>query len=219
MTPETLVADRTAGFFDRHARDFDAIYGTHNRPLHRTINALFRRSMRQRCLLTLEGCHPVAGRSVLDVGCGPGHYAVELARRGAARVLGVDFAEGMLALARGAAARAGVAGACEFARLDFSRDAFVERFDYVVVMGFMDHVAAPQATVDKALALATRRAFFSFPHAGGVLAWQRRLRYRVRCPLYLYTAPQVRALFAGPRVRGLDVRTIDRDLFVATDVA
>jgi SAM-dependent methyltransferase len=219
MTPETAAADRTAGFFDRYARDFDAIYGTPDTPLHRAVNALFRRSMRQRYLLTLEGCHPVAGRSVLDVGCGPGHYSIELARRGAARVLGIDFADGMLELARGAATRAGVAAACEFVRRDFFRDEFAARFDYVVAMGFMDYVATPQATVDKALSLATQRAFFSFPRAGGVLAWQRQLRYRARCPLYLYTEPQVRALFAGPRVRRLDVRTIDRDLFVAADVA
>ena len=65
MTTETVAADRTAGFFDRYARDFDAIYGTRNTPLNRAVNTLFRRSMRQRYLLTLEGCHPVTGRSVV----------------------------------------------------------------------------------------------------------------------------------------------------------
>jgi tRNA (mo5U34)-methyltransferase len=40
----------------------------------------------------VRACLPedVAGRSVLDVGCNAGFYAVELKRRGAARVLGVD---------------------------------------------------------------------------------------------------------------------------------
>ncbi|PYT03068.1 MAG: TIGR04290 family methyltransferase, partial [Acidobacteria bacterium] len=32
----------------------------------------------------------LAGRSVLDVGCNAGFYAVELKRRGASRVVGVD---------------------------------------------------------------------------------------------------------------------------------
>jgi 2-polyprenyl-6-hydroxyphenyl methylase/3-demethylubiquinone-9 3-methyltransferase len=41
----------------------------------------------------------VAGRDVLDAGCGPGHYAAWLARRGA-RVVGLDVTPEMLALAR-----------------------------------------------------------------------------------------------------------------------
>ncbi len=41
----------------------------------------------------------VAGRDVLDAGCGPGHYAAWLARRGA-RVVGIDVTPEMLALAR-----------------------------------------------------------------------------------------------------------------------
>src|SRR2546421_9733806 len=40
----------------------------------------------------VRACLPedLAGRSVLDVGCNAGFYAVELKRRGAARVVGVD---------------------------------------------------------------------------------------------------------------------------------
>ena len=42
----------------------------------------------------------LAGRTVLDLGCGDGTLARELARRGAARVLGADPSGRMLALAR-----------------------------------------------------------------------------------------------------------------------
>jgi SAM-dependent methyltransferase len=44
-----------------------------------------------------------AGQCVLDVGCGPGRHALELARRGIA-VVGVDASEEFVALARAAAA-------------------------------------------------------------------------------------------------------------------
>jgi SAM-dependent methyltransferase len=56
-------------------------------------------------LVLLEGPYvdtllgPVAGRTVLDVGCGTGRHAVRLARAGAA-VTAVDFSAGMLARAR-----------------------------------------------------------------------------------------------------------------------
>ncbi len=47
------------------------------------------------------------GSSILDVGCGTGRHAVELAKRGF-RVTGVDLSAGMLAEARRAADEAGV---------------------------------------------------------------------------------------------------------------
>jgi len=42
----------------------------------------------------------LAGKSVLDLACGEGHYTRKLKARGAARVVGVDLSEGMIALAR-----------------------------------------------------------------------------------------------------------------------
>jgi predicted RNA methylase len=43
------------------------------------------------------------GKSVLDIGCNGGFYSIEMARRGAARVLGVDHDEAYLEQARFAA--------------------------------------------------------------------------------------------------------------------
>ena len=37
----------------------------------------------------------LTGKSVLDIGCNAGFYSVEMKRRGASRVLGVDAAESM----------------------------------------------------------------------------------------------------------------------------
>ena len=206
--------ERTAEFFDRYAQDFSAIYGNRNTAVNRVVNALFRRSMRMRYDLAIEGSNPIVGRSVLDIGCGPGHYCIELARRGASRVLGIDFAEGMLEIARSGAARAGLEKTCEFRQADFFKDEFQEKFDYVIAMGFMDYVERPADTLRKALALTRVRAFFSFPLAGGFLAWQRQLRYRSRCDLYLYTELQVRQLFEDSGAKRIDVQKIDRDLFV-----
>lgn len=42
----------------------------------------------------------VAGRSVLDVACGTGHYSREIRRRGAAPVVGVDISEEMIRVGR-----------------------------------------------------------------------------------------------------------------------
>src|SRR5207302_9481462 len=42
----------------------------------------------------------LAGCSVLDIGCNAGFYSIEMKRRGAARVLGIDSDEDYLAQAR-----------------------------------------------------------------------------------------------------------------------
>jgi len=210
------VSERTADFFDRYAVDFNAIYGNSNRALEGLVNRLFRRAMLVRYEKTLFGCRPVEGLSVIDIGCGPGHYSVALARAGAARVLGLDFAPGMLTIAEASARAAGVAQRCSFARGDFLTHPLADQFEYAILMGFMDYVADARAVVERALAVARRRVFFSFPKAGGPLAWQRQLRYRNRCDLYLYRAEEVHALFSAAGAT-FTIEPIGRDFFVTAE--
>lgn len=209
-----MESDQTSRFFDRYATGFDAIYGNQNHALNRLINRLFRQSMRERFVATMEGCQPIAGCSVLNVGCGPGHYAIELARRSTARVAGIDFAEGMLQLARTRSRGEGVGDICGFERADFLTWNPIEKYDYVILMGFMDYVREPIEVITKALSLTRRRAFFSFPLSTGILAWQRKLRYRSRCELYMYTPDQIANLFRRMSNTRFQVQRISRDLFV-----
>jgi SAM-dependent methyltransferase len=211
--------NRAAQFFDGYAHDFNAIYGNRNSALNRIVNRLFRKAMRLRYEKTLEGCRPVEGRSVLDVGCGPGHYGVALARAGAARVLGIDFAPGMVELARRNARDAALADLCQFVQGDFLAYPLERAWDYSIVMGFMDYVAEPERVIQKALSVTRVRAFFSFPKDGGVLAWQRKLRYRNRCDLYLYTRDKVDALLRRSAAGRYTIESADRDFFVTVHCA
>lgn len=201
-------------FFDSYAQDFNAIYGTSNSLANRGINKIFRRSMRLRFEKTIAGCSPTVGKRVIDIGCGPGHYAVTLAQRGAESVLGLDFADGMIALARENARRAGVANNCRFVVGDFLEFTTDEPYDYAILMGFMDYIEDPKQIVDKVRAITKGKAFFSFPAAGGLLAWQRQLRYRSRCPLFLYTDEQLRRLFSFAGEQNVRIERAARDYFV-----
>jgi 23S rRNA (cytosine1962-C5)-methyltransferase len=77
------------------------------------------------------------GARVVDLYCYTGGFAVQVARGGAASVLGIDRSEGALALAANAAERNGVAAVCEFRRAEVFAEAASlasagERFDVVI---------------------------------------------------------------------------------------
>jgi SAM-dependent methyltransferase len=207
-------ADRTSRFFDAYAADFSSIYGGSGGFTGRIISKVFRRSMMLRYLRTIEGCRPIEGRSVLDVGCGPGHYSIALAGRGARRVVGIDFAPAMIDLARSRAEAAGVGGICEFVCADFMTRPLAAEFDYSVVMGFMDYARDPASVVARVLSLTASRAFFSFPAAGGLLAWQRAIRYRRRCDLFLYRRQDLEHLLERTGRSRVEIDRIARDFFV-----
>ena len=204
----------TARFFDGYAKDFDAIYGNANTPFNALINGVFRKSMRLRFERSVDGASPIEGKTVLDVGCGPGHYSVTLAKRGAASVTGLDFAKGMIDIAEGRAETAGVQDRCQFVYGDFMTAPLEGPFDYAIVMGFMDYMKDARAVVDRVLSLTRGKAFFSFPADGGVLAWQRKIRYRRRCDLFMYDDPALRRLFAG---RPVKIERLARDWFVTAE--
>lgn len=69
--------------------------------------------------------------TVLDIGCGPGRHAIELARRGH-RVLGLDISETFVDIARRRAADEDVADRCEFLVADARTFEPNRRFDLVV---------------------------------------------------------------------------------------
>jgi tRNA (mo5U34)-methyltransferase len=87
------------------------------------------------------------GKSVLDIGCNAGFYSVEMKRRGAGRVVGIDDDERYLAQARFAAE---VTGAdVEFRNLSvYDVGALGESFDLVLFMGVFYHLRHPLLALD-----------------------------------------------------------------------
>jgi tRNA (mo5U34)-methyltransferase len=90
----------------------------------------------------------VAGKSVLDIGCNAGFYSIEMKRRGAERVLGIDSDERYLEQARLASEVLGF-NDIEFAKLDvYDVGALGERFDLVIFMGVLYHLRHPLLVLD-----------------------------------------------------------------------
>jgi tRNA (mo5U34)-methyltransferase len=87
------------------------------------------------------------GKTVLDVGCNAGFYAIEMKRRGAERVLGIDTDESYLAQARFAAEVCGVG--IELRRMSvYDVASLGEKFDLVLFMGVLYHLRHPLLALD-----------------------------------------------------------------------
>jgi ubiquinone/menaquinone biosynthesis C-methylase UbiE len=213
-----MAKKEVADFFDSYSDRFNAIYGNKNSLFNSAVNRLFRKSMRLRFDYTIRGCQPVEEKTVLDIGCGPGHYSIRLANMGAQNTLGLDFAPAMIEMAKENAKRAGVGSTCQFVYGDFLSYSFNDTFDYAIVMGFMDYIEHPAKVIEKVLAVTRNKAFFSFPIDGGILAWQRKQRYKNRCELFLYTAEEIGRLFAQRKCRKIEIQEISRDFFVTASV-
>ncbi len=123
---ERSKAEQVEAMFDGIAHSYDA--------LNRGLSLGLDRSWRRRAIAHLA---PFAPRTVLDVATGTGDFALGLARElRPERVVGVDISEGMMALGREKARRAGLSGVVSFERGDCARLGFGDGTFDAVTMAF-----------------------------------------------------------------------------------
>jgi len=187
--------DLVHSYFNREAERFDAIYEK-DKPIHHRIgDASFRRVILERYSLVVNAIG-APGAHVLDVGCGPGRYGIELARRGAARCVGVDVAPAMIDIARAEAQRAGVADRCAWTVADWLAWRSEESFDAVVAMGYYDYVEDPLPHLEKMIGRARGRVFASFPKRWTLRTGLRIVRFKLaKGFVRFYTRREVVGLF------------------------
>ncbi len=89
----------------------------------------------------------LTGKTVLDIGCNAGFYSMEMKRRGAVRVVGIDSEDLYLDQARFAAQVNGLD--IEFRKMSVYDVAQLgEKFDFVIFMGVLYHLRHPLLALD-----------------------------------------------------------------------
>lgn len=89
----------------------------------------------------------LSGKSVLDIGCNAGFYSMEMKRRGADRVVGIDTEGEYLAQAKFAADVNNLE--IDFQKLSaYDVGLLGEQFDFVLFMGVMYHLRHPLLALD-----------------------------------------------------------------------
>jgi ubiquinone/menaquinone biosynthesis C-methylase UbiE len=184
-------------YFDRVARDFDAIYSGKKGPFARWLDRVFRKDMYDRMRLTLEECAAPELESVLDIGTGSGRFCLPLAP-GKERVVGLDFSPAMIALARQYAQEQGVQDQCRFEVGDFLQMSFDEPFDAVMAIGLFDYIRDPPVFLKKMRACVRKKVVATWPILWTWRAPVRWLRLKLQgCPVYFFTLSQIRKFYEG----------------------
>ena len=99
------------------------------------------------------------GATVLDIGCNGGFYSIEMKRRGASRVLGIDVDDRYLSQARFAAATLGLD--IEFEKRSvYDVDQLAGQFDIVFFMGVFYHLRYPLYALDRVIKKAGKTLVF-----------------------------------------------------------
>ncbi len=216
MSVET-VGQKVRAHFHADAQRFDAIYEAEEQKsaFARWVDNVWRGVVKRRLALAQQVLDPLAGKRVVDVGCGSGRFCFMYAQRGAARVLGVDFAESMIELARRHAARLGVSSHCEFRTGFFPEAVSDEYFDVSTAIGFFDYIADPAHIVSEMRQITRETMVMSFPKRWEWRIPIRRVRFLLSgCPLFLYTESSIRKIMADAGVTNYELINFDRDYIV-----
>ncbi|RJP77195.1 MAG: class I SAM-dependent methyltransferase [Candidatus Zixiibacteriota bacterium] len=178
--------------FHRTAAGFDSIYTGKKSPLGRVLDRVLRWDIQERMRLALEACRPVEGKSVLDLGCGTGRFCFPLARAGAGRVVGVDFAQGMIDRANDLAREERLDDRCTFLYADIMEYRSEEPYDCVLAIGLFDYIQDPRHMLAHLRTLTRGKAIMTFPRSDTWRAPVRKLRLgMLGCPVYFYNRKRI----------------------------
>lgn len=198
-------------YWNRESIAFQRIYSQQKSTLGRFLDRVFRWDMFARFSFTLKHCEPITGRTFLDVGCGSGLYSVELARRGAARVVGLDVAERMLDLCRQAAKREGVDDRCEFIHSDLLHYTAPTPFDVTLGIGLFDYIRDPLPVLQRMCQVTADKAILSFPRLWTWRAPIRKVRLLLRgCKVFFYTKTRIVHLLTEAGFEEFDIEKIGK---------
>ena len=182
-------------FWNSEADAFQKIYTHRKSKFSNTLDQIFRKDMYERFQFTIANCEPIKGRTFLDVGCGNALYSLELARKGAAKVVGIDIAEVMIGLCKKSADAENLSDRCTFIQTDLLEYKPEEKFDVSFGIGLFDYIKNPLPVLTKMREVSTDKAIMAFPRLYTWRAPVRKVRLTIKgCDVYFYSAARINQL-------------------------
>jgi 2-polyprenyl-3-methyl-5-hydroxy-6-metoxy-1,4-benzoquinol methylase len=190
---EEIVAQRE--YWNNEADAFSRIYSHRKSKLSNVLDSVFRKDMYERYVFTIKHCEPIQDRTFLDVGCGNGLYSLELGRKGARKVLGLDISEVMIGLCKDASEKEHLDDRCLFEQTDLLAYEGKTKFDVSFGIGLFDYISDPLPVLTKMRELTTDKAILAFPRFWTWRAPIRKARLNARgCDVFFYTKARIKEL-------------------------
>ncbi|HKG96583.1 MAG TPA: class I SAM-dependent methyltransferase, partial [Pyrinomonadaceae bacterium] len=190
---EEIVAQRE--YWNNEADAFQRIYTHRKSKLSNMLDSVFRKDMYDRYVFTIKHCGPIQDRTFLDVGCGNGLYSLELARKGARKVLGLDISEVMIGLCTEASIQERLDDRCLFEQTDLLAYEGATKFDVSFGIGLFDYISDPLPVLEKMRELTIDKAIIAFPRYWTWRAPVRKVRLTMRgCDVFFYTRSRIKRL-------------------------
>ncbi|OGV96276.1 hypothetical protein A2W24_04015 [Microgenomates group bacterium RBG_16_45_19] len=202
-------------YFQKTSQNFDAIYASEKSLYQRLADLLFHGVIEQRFKAAFAELGDLRGKTLLDVGCGSGRYMLEAARRGANRVVGLDFSQNMLDLAQRHLKHEGYDKSSQLINRDFLEFQDQNRYNFALAIGFFDYVAKPENYLIKMRQLTTEKIIASFPKKWTFRTLIRWVRLSVAgCPVYFYDRKRLTKLFKDTGLDSYEIINLSRDYLV-----
>jgi 2-polyprenyl-3-methyl-5-hydroxy-6-metoxy-1,4-benzoquinol methylase len=182
-------------FWNSEADAFQRIYTHRKSKFANTLDQIFRKDMYERFVFTIEHCEPIKGRTFLDVGCGNALYSLELARKGAAKVVGIDISEVMIGLCKQSSENENLTDVCTFIQTDLLDYKPESTFDVSFGIGLFDYISDPLPVMKRMREVSTDKAIMAFPRLWTWRAPIRKMRLaRKGCDVFFYSKAKIEKL-------------------------
>ena len=210
-----MIENNVKNFFSSYAVDFDSIYGYGKRRnlLLKFVDKYLRKSMFGRYIKTLEFIDNVKLNSVLDIGCGSGIYLETIGRK-KIEIAGIDLSQNMIDMTEKRLSKAKLKAKKLIvgSYLDIQLE---KKYDLSILMGFFDYVEEPLVTLRKVINDTNQYILASFPKKGGVLYFQRKIRYKFRnCPIFFYNYIDLEKIINELKIKEYQIIDNDREYYV-----
>ena len=122
----------------------------------------------------------------------------------------------MIGIAKQVSEKVEYTGNLDFIVSDYMSAKFDRQYYAACLMGFFDYIEHPEEIVNKLKEDVSKEFYMSFPIAGGLVGWQREVRYKMRnCPLWMYKKSDVIRIMDNCGLQGkYEILDFGRDYFV-----
>lgn len=192
-----MEQNKVKNYFEDIAREFDNIYDNEGTAITKITNRLFRKSLYERMPITLEECGDIKNKTIIDIGCGSGRLCYLLAKDGATKVVGVDYSQQMIEIAKDFVMKKGLQDKIEFKCVDFLSKFETEiKFDVSIALGVFDYLKNPKEFLLKMKSITNGKIIVSYPAKYAFQAPIRRIwLYSRKCPVFFYTESQIQKIY------------------------